>query len=128
MSDKFRLRVFVKDIVQYERFLPGSELAEQVGDAVFLYLGEEFDWDMELAIPAGEITPVRLGMGAKLGWTSWMAPNWSRTDQTIRTDARFHVVSRMKPHGRRESLLKHAISRERCQWARTSVSSRLRAN
>jgi type VI secretion system protein ImpH len=96
VSDKFRLRVFVKDIVQYERFLPGSELAEQVGDAVFLYLGEEFDWDMELAIPAGEITPVRLGQGAKLGWTSWMAPNWSRTDQTIRTDARFHVVSRMK--------------------------------
>ena len=96
VSDKFRLRVFVKDIVQYEQFLPGSDLAEQVGDAVFLYLGEEFDWDMELAIPAGEITPVRLGQGAKLGWTSWMAPNWSRTDQTIRTDARFHVVSRMK--------------------------------
>ena len=95
VSDKFRLRVFVKDIVQYERFLPGSDLAEQVGDAVFLYLGEEFDWDMELAIPAGEVTPVRLGQGAKLGWTSWMAPNWSRTDQTIRTDARFHLVSRM---------------------------------
>ena len=95
VSDKFRIRVFVKDIAQYERFLPGSDLARQVGDAVFLYLGEEFDWDMELAIPAGEITPVRLGRGAKLGWTSWMAPNWSKTDQTIRTDARFHVVSRM---------------------------------
>jgi type VI secretion system protein ImpH len=95
VSDKFRIRVFVKDIAQYERFLPGPDLAQQIGDAVFLYLGEEFDWDMELAIPAGEITPVRLGLGAKLGWTSWMAPNWSRTDQTIRTDARFHVVSRM---------------------------------
>jgi type VI secretion system protein ImpH len=96
VSDKFRVRVFVKDFAQYERFLPDSDLAQQVGDAVFLYLGEEFDWDMELAIPAGEITPVRLGQGAKLGWTSWMSPNWSRTDQTIRTDARFHVVSRMK--------------------------------
>jgi type VI secretion system protein ImpH len=95
VSDKFRMRIFVKDIAQYERFLPGPDLAQQVGDAVFLHLGEEFDWDMELAIPAGEITPVRLGLGAKLGWTSWMAPNWSRTDQTIRTDARFHVVSRM---------------------------------
>ena len=93
--DKFRIRIFVKDIAQYERFLPGPDLAQQIADAVFLYLGEEFDWDMELAIPAGEITPVRLGLGAKLGWTSWMAPNWSRTDQTIRTDARFHVVSRV---------------------------------
>jgi type VI secretion system protein ImpH len=95
VTDKFRVRVFVKDIAQYQRFLPDSDLAQQVGDAVFLYLGEEFDWDMELAIPAGEITPVRLGQGAKLGWTSWMSPNWSKTDQTIRTDARFHVVSRM---------------------------------
>ena len=95
VSDKFRVRVFVRDFAQYERFLPGSDFARQVGDAVFLYVGEEYDWDMELAIPAGEITPVRLGRGAKLGWTSWMAPNWSKTDQTIRKDARFHVVSRL---------------------------------
>ena len=95
VSDKFRLRVFVQNFAQYERFLPDSDLARQIGDAVFLYLGDEFDWDMELAIPAGEISAVRLGQGVKLGWTSWMAPNWSRTDQTIRTDARFHVVSRM---------------------------------
>jgi type VI secretion system protein ImpH len=95
VSDKFRVRVFVKNFAQYERFLPGSDLARQIGDAVFLFLGEEFDWDMELAILAGEITAVRLGQGVKLGWTSWMAPNWSRADQTIRTDARFHVASRM---------------------------------
>ena len=95
VNDKFRIRVFVQDFAQYERFLPGSDLARQIGDAVFLYLGDEFDWDMELAIPAGEITAVRLGQGVKLGWTSWMAPNWSRTDQTMRTDARFHVISRM---------------------------------
>ena len=95
VSDKFRIRVFVKDFAQYERFLPDSDLARQIGDAVFLYLGDEFDWDMELAIPAGEISAVRLGQGVKLGWTSWMAPNWSRADQTIRTDARFHVVSRV---------------------------------
>ncbi len=50
---------------------------------------------MELAIPAGEITPVRLGEAVQLGWTSWMSPNWSNTDETIRTDARFHVVSRI---------------------------------
>jgi type VI secretion system protein ImpH len=100
--DKVRIRVFVKDIVQYERFLPGSDLAHQIGDAVFLYLGEEFDWDMELAIPAGEVTPLRLGQAGKIGWTSWMAPNWSKTDQAIRTDARFHVASRLT-HDRRKA-------------------------
>ncbi|HLW89977.1 MAG TPA: type VI secretion system baseplate subunit TssG [Roseiarcus sp.] len=95
VSEKFRIRIFVKNFAQYLRFLPGAELSRQVADAVFLHLGDEFDWDMELAIPAGETTPVRLGQGATLGWTSWMAPNWSRTDQAIRTDARFHVVSRL---------------------------------
>lgn len=95
VADKFRVRVFVRDFAQYQRFLPGSDHARAIGDAVFLYVGEEYDWDMELAIPAGEITPVRLGQGAKLGWTTWMAPNWSKTDVTIRTDARFHVVSRL---------------------------------
>jgi type VI secretion system protein ImpH len=95
VMDKFRIRVFVKSFAQYATFLPGAELARQIADAVFLHLGDEFDWDMELAIPAGEVTPVRLGGGAKLGWTSWMSPNWSRTDQTIRTDARFHLVSRL---------------------------------
>jgi type VI secretion system protein ImpH len=95
VSDKFRIRIFVKTFAQYTAFLPGGELSRQIADAVFLQLGDEFDWDVELAIPAGEVTPVRLGAGAMLGWTSWMSPNWSQTDRTIRTDARFHVVSRL---------------------------------
>jgi type VI secretion system protein ImpH len=95
VNEKFRVRVFVRDIEHYCRFLPGSPLAQEVADAIFLYVGEEYDWDLELAIPAGEITPVRLGHNVQLGWTGWMAPNWSKTDETIRTDAHFHVVSRL---------------------------------
>jgi type VI secretion system protein ImpH len=101
VSDKFRVRVYVRDIEHFKRFLPGSPLALEIADAIFLYVGEEYDWDMELAIPAGEITPVRLGENVQLGWTSWMAPNWSKTDETIRRDARFHVVSRLA--GRRRA-------------------------
>ena len=97
VSDKFRLRVYVRDIKHFRQFLPGSPLALEIADAVFLYVGEEYDWDMELAIPAGEITAVRLGQDIQLGWTSWMSPNWSKTDETIRTDARFHVVSQLRP-------------------------------
>jgi type VI secretion system protein ImpH len=97
VSDKIRLRVYVRDIKHFRRFLPGSALALEIADAVFLYVGEEYDWDMELAIPAGEITAVRLGQDIQLGWTSWMSPNWSKTDETIRRDARFHVVSRLVP-------------------------------
>jgi type VI secretion system protein ImpH len=95
VNEKFRVRVFVHDIDHFRRFLPGSSLAQEVADAIFLHVGEEYDWDMELAIPAGEITPVLLGHNVQLGWTGWMAPNWSKTDEAIRTDAHFHVVSRL---------------------------------
>lgn len=95
VGDKFRVCVFARDFAHYEQFLPGADLAQEIGDAVFLYIGDEYDWDMELAIPAGEIRPARLGKGAKLGWTSWMAPNWAKTDETYRKDARFHVANRL---------------------------------
>jgi type VI secretion system protein ImpH len=94
VQDKFRLRVFVRDFAQYQRFLPVGDLAEQVADAVYLHLGDELDWDLELAIPAGEVVPVRLGQGARLGWTSWMSPNWSDTETHYRKDTRFHLAER----------------------------------
>ena len=95
VDDKFRIRVYVRDIDHFRQFLPGSPLALEIADAIFLYIGEEYDWDMEVAIPAGQITPVRLGGTVQLGWTSWMAPNWSKSDETIRRDAHFHVTSRL---------------------------------
>jgi type VI secretion system protein ImpH len=94
VSDKFRVRVYARDFAHYEQFLPGAPMADQIADAVFAYVGDEYDWDLELAIPAGEIRAARMGLGARLGWTGWMAPNWSKADQHWRADARFHLVSR----------------------------------
>jgi len=94
VGDRIRVRVFSRDLDHYRQFGPGGDLARQVADAVFLYIGREYDWDVELAIPAGKIAPIRLGDGARLGWTSWMAPNWSNTDETLRKDAHFHLASR----------------------------------
>jgi type VI secretion system protein ImpH len=99
VSDKFRIRVYTRNFAHYEQFLPGGPLADQIADAVYAYVGDEFDWDLELAIPAGEVRAARVGLGARLGWTGWMAPNWSNTDQTWRADARFHLVSRRGAKG-----------------------------
>jgi type VI secretion system protein ImpH len=93
VSDKFRIRVYARDFEHYEQFLPGAPLADQIADAVFAYVGDEYDWDLELAIPAGEARAARLGGGARLGWTGWMAPNWTNADPW-RRDARFHLISR----------------------------------
>jgi type VI secretion system protein ImpH len=94
VSDKFRVRIYTRDVEHYRQFLPGSPRATEIADAIFLYVGLEYEWDMELAIPAGLVPPVKLDGQSRLGWTTWMSPNWSHDDRSWRTDARFDVVSR----------------------------------
>lgn len=96
VEDKFRLRIVARDMEQFRRFLPNGDLCEPLADAVFFYLGEQFEWDVELALPVSEVKPVRLGGFGNLGWTSWMAPNWGAEAGSYRRDARFHPAERMR--------------------------------
>jgi type VI secretion system protein ImpH len=95
VQDKVRIRIFTKSLAQYVRFLPTGDLCEPLADLVFFYNGEQLDWDAELAIPSGAADPIRLGRFGQLGWTTWMAPNWTSLD-TYRRDARFHPAERMR--------------------------------
>jgi type VI secretion system protein ImpH len=96
VEDKFRVKIVAADLEQFERFLPNGDRCEPLADAVFLHLGEQFEWDVELALPVGEVKPVRLGLSGHLGWTSWMAPNWTTEEGALRRDARFHPAERMR--------------------------------
>jgi type VI secretion system protein ImpH len=104
VEDKIRVRLFAADLDQYRRFLPTGDLAEPLHDAVFMMIGEELDWDVELALPAGQAKPVRLGGFGQLGWTTWVAPKWTEDDTTMRRDARFHPAERMKQKRRTETV------------------------
>lgn len=95
-QDKFRVRLFAADMPQYRRFLPSGDLAEPLADLVYFYMGDEFDWDAELALPAGKVEPVRLSRSGQLGWTTWLSPNWADTETTLRCDARFHPAERLR--------------------------------
>jgi type VI secretion system protein ImpH len=95
VQDKIRLRIFTKNLAQYIRFLPTGDLCEPLADLVFFYNGEQLDWDVELAIPSGAAEPIRIGKFGQLGWTTWMAPNWTSTE-AYRSDARFHPAERMR--------------------------------
>jgi type VI secretion system protein ImpH len=94
VQDKIRIRIFTKNMAQYVRFLPRGDLCKPLADAVFFYIGDQLDWEVELAIPAGAVEPVRLGQFGQIGWTSWMSPNWTATDR-YRCDARFHPGERV---------------------------------
>jgi type VI secretion system protein ImpH len=108
VQDKIRIRIFTRSLAQYIRFLPTGNLCEPLADLVFFYNGEQLAWDAELAIPSGAVEPIRLGRFGQLGWTTWMAPNWTSLEE-YRRDARFHPAERMRHKRRRTSP---AIRRE----------------
>jgi type VI secretion system protein ImpH len=105
VQDKIRVRIYTRSLAQYVRFLPSGDLCEPLADLVYLYNGAQLDWDAELAIPSGAVEPMRLGQFGQLGWTTWMAPDWTTTD-AYRRDARFHPAERME----RKRQMKHVGS------------------
>lgn len=102
VQDKFRIRIYVADMAAYRRFLPQGDRCEPLADMVFFYIGDELDWDLELAIPAREVTPVKLGQAGDLGWTTWMAPDWSASE-AYRRDARLHPAEIIRAKRTRKS-------------------------
>jgi type VI secretion system protein ImpH len=101
VQDKFSIRVFVKSMDEYVTYLPTGQHCQPLAEIIFFYIGDQLEWTVELAIPAGAIEPVRLSQFGQLGWTSWIAPNWAETDRTHRCDARFHPAEILKQRRRR---------------------------
>ena len=99
VEDKFRVRITVKDMPQYIRFLPTGDRCEPLTDLVFFYIGEALDWEVELALPTASVEPMRLGGFGQIGWTSWLAPNWGSTE-AYRCDARFHPANQLRQRRR----------------------------
>jgi type VI secretion system protein ImpH len=96
IEDKFRVRVYVEDMAQYVAFLPTGNFSEPLADLVFFYIGDQLNWEVELAIPTGKVEPVRLSKFGQLGWTTWMSPKWVGVKETYRRDARFHPADILK--------------------------------
>lgn len=92
-QDKFRIRIVTASLAQYETFLPGGDLAQKLADAVRFSLGDELDWDVELALPTEQAPPARLGRSGRLGWTGWMSPDRAPSREPYRRDARFRPPS-----------------------------------
>ena len=97
VEDKIRLNIFAASLADYERLLPSGRDCEPLADLVFFYIGDELDWDVELALPVACVEPVRIGRSGRLGYTSWIgagSPDQSPGD--YRRDARFHPAERVR--------------------------------
>jgi type VI secretion system protein ImpH len=88
ISDKIRLRLHMRDLAEYERYLPGERRCDELADLVFFHLGDDVEWEAELALPADQAPALQLGRSGRLGWTGWLASD-RRSRDDILCDARF---------------------------------------
>jgi type VI secretion system protein ImpH len=101
VQDKIRIRIYTSGLKDYMRFLPTGDRCEPLVDAVFFYIGEQLDWEVELALPSREVAPVKLASFGQLGWTTWMTPEWVGLERPYRCDARFHPAEILRQKRKR---------------------------
>jgi type VI secretion system protein ImpH len=103
VQDKIRVRLFTNSMREYTQFLPSGGRSEPLVDIMYFYIGDELEWEVELAIPTEQVQPVQLSKFGQLGWTSWLGADASPGKPAYRADARFHPAERMRQR-RKEAL------------------------
>jgi len=74
LSAKIRIHVMLRDLGQYQRFLPGGSDHAALQDIVFWYLGQAFDIETALWLPRPEISTAVLGQSTQVGWLACIGP------------------------------------------------------
>ena len=87
-QEKIRVRVLTTTLQEYEGFLPDGPNAPRLADAITFVLGQELEWDVELALPVEAAPEARLGSAGRLGWSGWMNPRHPGQTQRTLCDAR----------------------------------------
>lgn len=77
---RFRLICGPIRFADFKRLLPGHESLVKLRDLVRNYLGDEFEWDVNLILFADDVPRLELGVSGELGWTSWLGARQSESD------------------------------------------------
>jgi type VI secretion system protein ImpH len=72
VQQKFRLRFGPLTYADYERMLPGGASLKRLVAWVRSYVGDEFDWDVQLVLKKANVPALKLGQGGRLGWSTWL--------------------------------------------------------
>ncbi len=68
---KFKVQLGPLDWDTFSSFKPGGVRSKVIHDLIRNYVGDEWDWDLELILKAEEIRPLRLDRKNILGFDSW---------------------------------------------------------
>lgn len=69
-AHKFRVVVGPLDAVELEQMLPTSDSVEALASLIRHYSNDEWAWELCLLLDSSLSTPMRLGGGSRLGWTT----------------------------------------------------------
>nr|WP_274608826.1 type VI secretion system baseplate subunit TssG [Vannielia litorea] len=94
INDKAAIEIRTEALDDYESFLPGGDMFERLADMVRFYLGEQIDFDVELALPRKLCPKAQLGTKGRLGYTTWTplkADDEGTSEDDYVSDARFSL-------------------------------------
>jgi type VI secretion system protein ImpH len=69
---RFRVVIGPLDLDEYLRFTPRGVDLPKLVDWVRVFVGREFEWEVELRIRAQSAPPAQIGGPQQLGWTGWL--------------------------------------------------------
>jgi type VI secretion system ImpH/TssG family protein len=92
VMDAFRVQIAVRDLAEYEEFLPTGRKYQLAAEALDAFAPSHLEWDIQLQLPAKEIRPTRLDGRMRMGWTTWLgsatAAGGVRSDTRLGRSAR----------------------------------------
>lgn len=80
VQSAFRIVIGPMDADRYEDFLPGGQSLARLVDWVRLYVGVEFEWEVQPVLARDEVPALLLGREGQLGWTAWLGTRQAPTD------------------------------------------------
>jgi len=69
---KFRIVIGAVNFIDYKRLLPGGKSLQRLVAMVKNYVGEEFNWELQLILEEPEVPNLPLDGNSQLGYTSWL--------------------------------------------------------
>ncbi len=72
MQTGFRVNIGPMGYDEYLKFLPGGDMSEPVKAMVRFSAGIEYEYDLKIILKKEEVPPLGLGLGYRVGQTTWM--------------------------------------------------------
>ena len=78
-QNKFRVRIGPLSFSRFQELNPDSPKLRQVFDHIRLYVGPQFDFDLQVVLKRDEVATAQLGnpKSASLGWNTWLG-DWKK--------------------------------------------------